>query len=433
MEKGQYLLPWICQEPFEQPDDLIRPQIGMASPITSFLRTVLNLLDSGMARGYLKHLTELFRFLYDFAKLGDEEARFFLSINTITSFVEFYLKAIRQSPEGGHIDLVSDEDDEDDDDIVALTPMTESNRLASLEKMVWLLVILVEKSRGEDNRINLSNSDLIVLTGKANMIPQQSATATPSAATSSAATATSSSTSPTTTTTTTTTNTSANGSNSKGLVFLYHITKDNINICQTGNLIFALARNNPDFAEGVAGMVFHGVKQTEYYMNFFRLLTMLTELPGAGGPPGMPCFTSLVMHKVWDLAKTCPQPALDWLSIQVARNRYVQSWLISTMENWVEQYLLAHSNQKVRSSAAFLVVSLVNSSSFRQAFRTTRNVPSMSRESLLGKFITFKFVFCVLFVPKLQCDTVFTKKRKVKSVILHTFKKSRFFMKCHFR
>merc|ERR1719412_1351939 len=69
MEKGQYLLPWICQEPFEQPDDLIRPQIGMASPITSFLRTVLNLLDSGMARGYLKHLTELFRFLYDFAKL----------------------------------------------------------------------------------------------------------------------------------------------------------------------------------------------------------------------------------------------------------------------------------------------------------------------------------------------------------------------------
>ena len=67
---------------------------------------------------------------------------------------------------------------------------------------------------------------------------------------------------------------------------MYHITKDNINIHQTGNLIFALARNNPDFAEGVAGMVFHGVKQTEYYMNFFRLLTMLTELPGAGGPPG---------------------------------------------------------------------------------------------------------------------------------------------------
>ena len=80
-------------------------------------------------------------------------------------------------------------------------------------------------------------------------------------------------------------------------------------------------------------------------------------------------FHSLVMHKVWELAKTCPQPALDWLSIQVARNRYVQSWLVSTMNNWVEQYLLAHPNHKVRSSAAFLVVSLVNSSAFRQAFR----------------------------------------------------------------
>ena len=56
-------------------------------------------------------------------------------------------------------------------------------------------------------------------------------------------------------------------------------------------MIFALARNNQEFAESVAAMVFQGVKMTDYYMNFFRLLTMLTELPGAGGPPGMPCFT----------------------------------------------------------------------------------------------------------------------------------------------
>ena len=45
----------------------------------------------------------------------------------------------------------------------------------------------------------------------------------------------------------------------RGLVFLYNITKDNINICQTGNLIFALARNNQDFAESVAAMVFQGL------------------------------------------------------------------------------------------------------------------------------------------------------------------------------
>lgn len=229
-----------------------------------------------------------------------------------------------------HIEVVSDDDDEDEDDIVALTPIGESNKLASLEKMIWLLVVLVEKSRGEDNQIHLSNSDMISLTGKPLTPSSSSATTTTSSASGGPATAV------------------VAPSSNRGLVFLYNITKDNINICQTGNLIFALARNNQEFAESVAGMVFQGVKMTDYYMNFFRLLTMLTELPVAGGPPGMPCFTSLVMHKVWELAKTCPQPALDWLSIQVARNRYVQSWLVSTMPNWVEQYLLGHPNQKVR-------------------------------------------------------------------------------------
>lgn len=102
MERNKYLLPWLPTDIYELPNEKVRPTIGMASPITRFLRTALALLDSGLARPYLKHLTELFRFLYDFAKLGDgEEARFLLCINTITSFVEFYLKAIRQSPEGG--------------------------------------------------------------------------------------------------------------------------------------------------------------------------------------------------------------------------------------------------------------------------------------------------------------------------------------------
>ena len=219
------------------------------------------------------------------------------------------------------MDVVSDDDDEDDDDIVALTPIGESNKLASLEKMVWLLVILVEKSRGEDNQIHLSNSDILSLTGKSIQNPATSTAAATTAATATAASTTSST---STSQPTVTAPVPSTGSTSRGLVFLYNITKDNINICQTGNLIFALARNNQEFAESVAAMVFQGVKQTEYYMNFFRLLTLLTELPGAGGPPGMPCFTSLVMHKVWELAKTCPQPALDWLSIQVARNRYDQ-------------------------------------------------------------------------------------------------------------
>ena len=102
MEKSKYLLPWTPTKAYDLPCEKVRPNIGMASPITRFLRTVMLLLESGLARPYLKHLTELFRFLHDFAKLGDgEEATFMLSTNTITTFVEFYLKAIRQTPEGG--------------------------------------------------------------------------------------------------------------------------------------------------------------------------------------------------------------------------------------------------------------------------------------------------------------------------------------------
>ena len=90
---------------------------------------------------------------------------------------------------------------------------------------------------------------------------------------------------------------SGSSSNNKtSLLFLYNVTKDNINVCQTCNLIFSLVRNNPDLAEQVAGMVFYGVKQSDFSMHFFRLLTLLTEF--SGGPSGMPCFTNLVMHKV---------------------------------------------------------------------------------------------------------------------------------------
>ena len=212
---------------------------------------------------------------------------------------------------------------------------------------------------------------------------------------------------------------SLTNSSGKTLVFLYNVIKDNINPNATCNLIFSLTRNNPALAEHVVNMVFHGVKQPDFSVYFFRMLTLLTDLvtssggapaggnstgdgigginkEGGGGgdaeggsveykggePSGLPCFTSLVMHRVWDLAKFSPQGALDWLSIQVARNRIVRSWLLGTMENWVEPHLLGHMNQKVRSSAAFLVISLVPSTHFRSAFR--RQMPLPMRDNLLN-------------------------------------------------
>ena len=65
-------------------------------------------------------------------------------------------------------------------------------RTASLDKMVFLLAVLVEKSRGDDNIIHLSRADMNSLT------------------------------------------------TGKTLLFLYNITRDNINIRQTCNLIFSL-------------------------------------------------------------------------------------------------------------------------------------------------------------------------------------------------
>ena len=363
MEKDRYYLPWSNKGPHRYPDKETAKNMGTISPIAKFIKMLLTLLDTGVAKPYLKHLTELFRFLFDFAKLGEEEAQFLLTTRTITIFVDFYLKAIKQSPDSVNVDVVSDDEDEEDDDIMTLTPISESKKLASLEKMIGLIANLVEKSRGDDNRIHMARDDVVALAGYGHGDGSGCGTSTSGVSSSPFI--------------------STGGGSRTSLIFLFNITKDNINMCQTCNLIFSLTRNNHVLAEQVAAMVFHGVKQPEVSMHFFRLLTLLTEF--SGGPTGQPCYTNLVMHKVWDLAKTCPQAALDWLSIQANRNRYVQNWLVTTMENWVEQYLIAHQNQKVRNSAAFLVVSLVPSAHFRQAFRSARGVPSPHRETLLSR------------------------------------------------
>ena len=87
-----------------------------------------------------------------------------------------------------------------------------SNRMSSLDKMIFLIALLVEKSRGEDNLIHLSKQDWNSLVGTAGA--------------------------------------------KCNLVFLHNVTKDNINICQTSNLIFSLTRNNPGLAEMIANMLF---------------------------------------------------------------------------------------------------------------------------------------------------------------------------------
>lgn len=117
-------------------------------------------------------------------------------------------------------------------------------------------------------------------------------------------------------------------------------------------------------------MLFTSVtKHTELCGPFFKLLTLLTE--SSGGPSGLPCFSQLILHRVWDAAEYCPQSSLDWLAVQAPRNKIAHDWILQSSDSWVEQFLLAHNNPRVRNAAAYLLVSLVPSQSFRANYRAT--------------------------------------------------------------
>lgn len=117
-------------------------------------------------------------------------------------------------------------------------------------------------------------------------------------------------------------------------------------------------------------MLFASVtKHTELCGPFFKLLTLLTE--SSGGPSGLPCFSQLVLQRVWDAAEYCPQSALDWLAVQAPRNKIAHAWILQSSDSWVEQFLLAHNNSRVRNAAAYLLVSLIPSQSFRANYRAT--------------------------------------------------------------
>lgn len=138
---------------------------------------------------------------------------------------------------------------------------------------------------------------------------------------------------------------------------------------QTRNLIHSLCRGNERLATQIIGMisqaitrhsdvndliVFYNVLFLSFFQTcqpFFKILTLLTETSSqsSGGPSGLPCFIQLVLQKVWEAAESCPYSALDWLSLQVTRSRMVHQWVLSSMDSWMEHFLIAHGNQRVRN------------------------------------------------------------------------------------
>jgi ubiquitin carboxyl-terminal hydrolase 34 len=187
--------------------------------------------------------------------------------------------------------------------------------------MIALVATLVERSRGTDHTLSLATRDYNAIAG------------------------------------------------GKGFPFLYQQIKDNINPNQTRLLIHALCRYDERLAGSIIAMLFNAVtKHTEVRLSaefhefssnflkfsnfqlcgpFFKLLTLLTE--SSSGPSGLPCFSQLVLQRVWDAAEFCPQPSLEWLAIQAPRNKVAHTWILSTAENWVEQFLIAHPNLRVRN------------------------------------------------------------------------------------
>ncbi|XP_035892637.1 ubiquitin carboxyl-terminal hydrolase puf isoform X2 [Anopheles stephensi] len=287
--------------------------IGNVSCVTRFIKSLIMLMEHG-AKAHSRHLSEFFGLLYEFSRMGEEEALFLLRINVIRSVADFYLGHKGQEC----MDANSDNEENSSDE--ALT--VDKSRPASLDKMIALVASLVERSRGPDLRLHLSARDYNAIAG------------------------------------------------GKGFPFLYQQIKDNINPQQTRHLIHALCRCDERLASQIIAMLFTAVtKHTELCGPFFKLITLLTE--SSGGPPGLPCFSQLVLQRVWDAAEYCPQSALDWLAVQAPRNKIVHNWILQSADSWVERFLLAHGNARVRNAAAYLLVSLVPSQSFRNNYRAT--------------------------------------------------------------
>lgn len=303
-------------------------KIGCQSCVTQFVRMLLRLMEHG-AKAHLKHLTEYFGFLNEFSKMGEEECQFLISVNAISAMVSFYLGQKSQD----YVEVVSEEDEEED-----IIPVpTDKYKPASLEKMITLIAVLVEKSRGNEHMLQLSSKDY---------------------------------------------NSVASG---KGLPFLYQQIKDSINLHQTRNLIFTLTRWNERVAFHIVNMILQSMskQQTDNCQPFFKILTLLTEPANANGP-GLPCFSQMVLQNIWEVAEFWPQNALDWLATQVPRNKLAHHWVLQSMDRWVEHYLIAHGNQRVRSTATQLLVSLVPSPQFRNGYRNTRSLTSPQKEMAPG-------------------------------------------------
>ncbi|CAG2161635.1 unnamed protein product [Oppiella nova] len=323
--------------------------VGRFSCVTRFIRKLLSLIsiENLNAKPHLKHLTEYFAFLCEFAKQGDEECKFLLAVEAISTVVSFYMGLCGKSA-NDYVEVLSeDEDEEEEDDSNSpqnnagfsgahpynqkmthpVGPVIDDKfpKPASLDKMITLVALLVEKSRGKDNRLRLSDRDYESI---------------------------------------------ASG---KSFPFLQQQIRDNINLRQTCNLICSLCRWNDHFSLLIVNMLFTSITRIPDSSGpFFKILSMLVEI---GITPGLQPFSNLILPRIWEIAEQTPLQTLEWLTGQVPRNKVANAWVLGQVDSWILYFLVAHSNMRVRSNAAQLLISLVPNNSFRQNYRPSRPFP----------------------------------------------------------
>lgn len=154
--------------------------------------------------------------------------------------------------------------------------------------------------------------------------------------------------------------------------FLQQQIRDNINLRQTFNLICTLYRLDETLAPPIINTIFNSIiRASENSAPFFKILSFITENAVFAH------FSKLILPKIWEVAQNNSLQTLDWLLQHVPRNKLIHDHVLSTLDQWVVCYLLEDNNLRVRSATALLICALVPSpeNSFRQNYRPFRPFP----------------------------------------------------------
>ncbi|KPM06040.1 ubiquitin specific protease-like protein 2 [Sarcoptes scabiei] len=320
--------------------------------VTRFISRLIHLIDIDRisTRHSIKYFHEYFSFLLEYAKQGDEECRFLLSIDTIPIVINFYLNYTKISIEP--LDSMSDNEDEDfDERPQTFRPFLDDKypKLASLDKMILLVVYLIENTQNVNSKNQLRERDLAAI------------------------------------------------SSNNSFQFIQQQIKDNINLRSTFNLIGSLCRLNDLYFPVIMNMIFDSIVLIpDSSALFFKILSSITEASWSS-----PYFAKVILPKIWDLADQNTLQTIDWLNQYVSRNKLLHEHVLSSLDNWVVKYLVENSIPRVRSSAAQLMICLVPQcdSAFRQNYRSFRSFPyTINRDIILSKegLLIIDQLFCYL-------------------------------------